>query len=112
MGAAGLLLALAIMAAKHAYADPIRVSDNDGRRAVITKVAPTVPPLAKQAHITGRVVVDMIIAEAGSVEEVDVVSGNPILSAAVVNATKKWIFQPFKSNGVATKAIVRVTFEF
>lgn len=54
----------------------------------------------------------MTVSEDGSVEKVDVVSGNPILGGSVVNAAKKWTFQPFKSNGQPAKAIVRASFEF
>ncbi len=97
---------------KVANADPVRVSEEDGRKAIISKVAPTVPPLARQAHLGGKVVVDMTVAEAGNVENVSVVSGNPILGGAVVSATKKWTFSPFKADGKPSKAIVRATFEF
>src|SRR5947209_19936327 len=75
-----------------ASAEPMRVSEEDGRKAIVAKVAPAVPAIARQAHITGRVVVDLTVSEDGTVEKVDVVSGNPILGGSVVNATKKWTF--------------------
>jgi periplasmic protein TonB len=103
---------LGVLSIRSANADPMRVSEEDGRKAAVTKVAPTLPPLARQAHITGKVVVEMTVTEDGSVEKVDIVSGNPILGSAVVNATKRWTFQPFKSNGQPSKALVRAAFEF
>lgn len=93
-------------------ADPLRVSEEEGRKALVSKTPPTVPPLARQAHITGRVIIEMTVSEDGTVEKVDVVSGNPILASSAANAAKKWTFQPFKAGGQPTKALVRTTFEF
>jgi TonB family protein len=97
---------------KAAAADPLRVSEDEGRRAIVARTAPNIPPIAKQAHLSGRVVVDMTVSEDGNVEKVDVVSGNPILGGACVSAAKKWTFQPFKTEGKPCKAIVRASFEF
>src|SRR5438270_13065643 len=90
-----LVVAAMLTAAKPAVADPMRVSEDEGRRAVLAKVAPAVPLIAKQAHLSGRVVIDMTVGEEGNVEKVDVISGNPILSIACVAAGKKWTFKPF-----------------
>lgn len=94
------------------FSDPMRVTEDEGRKAVVSKVAPSIPLIAKQAHIIGRVTVDMIVSEDGSVEKVDVVSGNPILGGACVSAGKKWNFKPFTADGKPAKAIVRVNFDF
>jgi TonB family protein len=103
---------LGVLSIRSANADPLRVSDEDGRKAIVSRVTPALPPFARQAHISGKVVVEMTVAEDGNVEKVDVISGNPVLGSAVVNATKKWTFQPFKSNGQSTKALVRAAFDF
>ncbi len=108
----GLALAASVSLVQSLSADPLRVSEEDGKRAVVAKVLPVMPPLARQAHLSGKVVVDMTVMEDGKVEKVDVVSGNPILAGAVANATKQWMFTPFQSNGAAAKAIVRATFAF
>ena len=108
----GLALAASMSLVQSMNADPLRVSEEEGKRAVVAKVLPVMPPLARQAHLSGRVVVDINVMEDGKVEKVDVVSGNPILAGAVANATKQWTFTPFQSNGAAAKAIVRATFAF
>src|SRR5579884_2136013 len=90
-------------------ADLVRVSEIEAKHSVLSKVAPTLPSIAKQAHISGRVLVDLTVSEDGSVEKVDVVSGNPILGSAAMKAGKSWTFSPFKGpDGKPTKAIVRV----
>lgn len=40
---------------RSANADPMRVTEEEGRKAIVAKVAPVVPPIARQAHIMGRV---------------------------------------------------------
>jgi periplasmic protein TonB len=63
-------------------------------------------------NLSGKVLVDITVASDGSVEKVDVVSGNPILAGAAVTAGKRWKFNPFKVDGKATEAVVRVAFDF
>ena len=91
---ATVLIAL-LCATKRLAADPLRVSEDEGKRAIVARVVPSMPPIARQTHLSGKVVIDMTVAEDGTVEKVDVVSGNPILGGACVSAAKKWTFQPF-----------------
>jgi periplasmic protein TonB len=96
-----------------AIADPIHVSEAEAKTAAVARVIPAVPPIAKQAHISGRVVVELTVNEEGNVEKVDVVSGNPILASAATKAGKNWMFNPFKGpDGKPSKAVVRLAFEF
>ena len=95
-----------------ASADPRRVNEQEGLKSVVQRVSPVYPPMAKQLKVAGRVVVDMTVAEDGSVESADVVNGNPILASAAKNAAKGWKFQPFQADGKSSKAVVRVNFDF
>lgn len=109
---AALLLVLPTLAVRTATAEMLRVPEDEARRSIVSKAAPSMPAIAKQVHITGKVLVDLTVSEDGSVEKVDVVSGNPVLSSAAVSAGKKWTFKPFLVEGKPEKALVRVTFEF
>ncbi len=104
-----------ILLAGAAFADdtPMRVNDDTARQAVITKVAPEYPALAKQMRLTGHVVVEAIVDTQGNVEKTNVVSGNALLSSAAVAALKKWKFTPFNGpDGKPTKAVVAIGFDF
>ncbi|HLH05399.1 MAG TPA: energy transducer TonB [Bryobacteraceae bacterium] len=92
--------------------DAIRVSDADAQKSIVSKVRPEFPAIAKQMKLSGRVVVDLTVAEDGKVEKADVVSGNPILGNAAKNAAKQWTFRPFQENGKVSEAIVRINFDF
>jgi TonB family protein len=110
----GLLAALLFGSASEALkADALRISEDEGRKSIVAKVVPTPPPITKQAHTAGRVLVDPTVGEDGSVEKADVVSGNPILRGAAVRAGKGWMFKPFQgTDGKPSKAVVPVSFDF
>ena len=107
-----LVLFCPLLGSTTASAAPLRVPEEEAKKAIVSKSAPTVPQIARQIHLSGKVLVDLTVSEDGSVEKADVVSGNPVLGGAAVAAGKKWMFKPFLVDGKAEKALVRVTFDF
>lgn len=89
-----------------------RVSETDARKAIAHRVDPEYPPMAKQMHITGKATVDVVVDADGVVEKVSIVSGNPMLTNAAVNAVKKWKFTPFKAEGKPIRAVIQMGFVF
>jgi TonB family protein len=55
---------------------------------------PVYPPLARQTHVQGTVVLRAIIARDGSVKELQYVSGHPLLIDSAMDAVRKWRYQP------------------
>jgi TonB family protein len=99
--------------ARLAKAGLLHIPEDEAKHSVVARVVPTTPPLAKQVHLSGKVVVDLTVTEAGSVEKADVVSGNPVLAGAALKAGKGWMFSPFKgADGKPSKAVVRISFDF
>jgi protein TonB len=90
----------------------IRVSDAEAQKAAITKANPDYPPMARQMHVSGPVLVEAEVSFEGDVAKVVPVSGNALLSSAAVNAVKKWKFKPFTAEGQPAKALVRLSFNF
>ncbi|MFZ0593068.1 MAG: energy transducer TonB [Bryobacteraceae bacterium] len=105
-------VAFLLFSAASLFGQPVRIQDDEARKAVVQKVQPTYPPIARQMNLSGRVMVDLTVAADGSVEKTDVVSGNPILAGAAVSAAKRWKFNPFQVDGKVTEAVVRIAFEF
>jgi TonB family protein len=62
-------------------------------RKVKTRVAPTYPELAKRMNITGVVKVKITVATNGSVKDVKLVGGHPVLANAALDAVKKWRYE-------------------
>lgn len=92
--------------------EPVRVSQDAAIKAAVTRVDPEYPAMARQMKISGAAEVDVTVATDGSVEKVDIVKGNAILSNAAATAAKKWKFKPFEADGEPSKAIVRLAFNF
>jgi TonB family protein len=70
---------------------------------LIKQVEPTYPPLARQTRISGTVRLHAIIGKDGAVQEVEVVSGHPLLLQAAMNAVKQWVYQPTLLDGKPVK---------
>src|ERR1019366_8476767 len=78
-----------------AHYAPKKVTKNEGLNAVTSKVSPDYPPIARQLKIVGDVELEVLVAETGTVEKVNIVSGNPVLTRPASEALKKWKFAPF-----------------
>ncbi|HLM80621.1 MAG TPA: energy transducer TonB [Terriglobales bacterium] len=72
----------------------------------------TYPAEAAQKQIQGQVWVKLMVSETGDVENVEVVSGDPVLARAAVDAVKKWKFKPFIKNGKPVKVSTKVPLDF
>jgi len=92
---------------------PVRVGGHVREPQLIKRIEPNYPPLARQAHIQGTVVIDAILDEHGNVVEMKVVSGPPLLIQAAIDAVKQWKYEPTYLNDqpVAVQMNVTVTFQ-
>ena len=75
-------------------------------------VEPTYPPDAKTKGIFDKVAVEAEVDKTGKPSSVKVLKGDPALAAAVVEAVKKWRWNPLKLNGVAVEAVTTITVNF
>ena len=66
---------------------------------LVNRVQPVYPPLARQTRISGTVKLHAIIGKDGSVQQLQVVSGHPLLVQAALDAEKQWRYQPTLLNG-------------
>lgn len=63
-------------------------------RAVVSKVPPVYPELARRMHVSGTVVLHLVIQPDGSVSDAKVESGHALLGPAAQEAVKRWKFEP------------------
>jgi TonB family protein len=66
---------------------------------LVHQVSPVYPPLAKTAHISGTVVLHALIAKDGTIEQLQVVSGPPLLLRSAMDAVQQWVYRPTLVNG-------------
>jgi TonB family protein len=88
---------------------PLRVTQ--GPRKIVN-VNPIYPQEAKDAKVTGIVVIEAVIDEAGSVREAWVAKSVPMLDQAALDAVKQWKFEQTLLNGVPVPVTVTFTVNF
>jgi periplasmic protein TonB len=66
---------------------------------LVNRVQPVYPPLARQTRISGTVKLHAIIGKDGMVQQLQVVSGHPLLVQSALDAVKQWRYQPTLLNG-------------
>jgi TonB family protein len=75
-------------------------------------VAPVYPPIAKAAHVQGVVVLHALLSKTGDIEDLQLISGPPMLTAAAMDAVKQWKYRPYLLNGVPTEVETTINVNF
>ena len=76
------------------------------------RVQPLYPPLSRQARIQGQVVIRAVISRNGMIENLQVLSGHPMLVQAAIDAVKQWRYRPYFLNGEPVEVETQVTVNF
>jgi periplasmic protein TonB len=112
-GVIGGIISNAPMAVpKVATPQRVRVSQGVTQGMVLRKVQPTYPPLARTARVQGSVVLAAVIGKDGSIQNLHVISGHPLLQQAALEAVKQWKYRPYILNGEPVEVDTQVTVNF
>src|SRR5713226_4977154 len=76
------------------------------------QVMPAYPLLALARNIQGRVVLQVVIAKDGSIQNIRLVSGPPILASVAVDAVKQWRYKPHYRNGEPVEVERQISIDF
>jgi len=108
----GILSSTQVAVPKIATPQRVRVSTGVATGLLIKKVTPNYPQLAKQARIQGSVVLQAEISKDGTIQNLQLISGHPMLAPAAIEAVKQWRYKPYLLNGepVAVETQVVVNF--
>jgi periplasmic protein TonB len=92
---------------------PVRAGYEVREPRKLRHVEPVYPELAKIAGISGVVEIECIIGTEGRVTDLRVLRGNPLFTAAAVQAVQQWVYSPTSLNGRRVPVIltVRITFK-
>lgn len=91
---------------------PLRVGGDVQMAKLLKKVIPEYPALAKTARVSGPVHLLGVIAKDGTIQNLQVISGHPLLARAALDAVKQWIYQPTLLNGEAVEVIAPIDVNF
>jgi protein TonB len=97
---------------KPATPQRIRVGGNVQQAMLIRQPKPVYPPLAKQARISGVVRLNAIIGKDGSIQNLTVASGHPLLVPSALEAVKQWVYKPTLLNGEPVEVITQIDVNF
>jgi protein TonB len=99
-------------APKAATPQRIRVGGNVQQANLIRKVQPVYPPLAKQARIQGTVRFTAIIGKDGTIQNLQLVTGHPLLVEAARQAVSQWQYKPTLLNGEPVEVVTQIDVNF
>ncbi len=91
---------------------PIRVGSTLASASLIHMVQPLYPPLAKLSRISGSVEFTAIISKTGTIENLQLVRGHPLLIKAAEEAVLQWRYRPTLLNGEAVEVITDIVVNF
>lgn len=115
MRAIGLLLLATVMGAGltvHSAAQAVRVAPEEAEKNLVRRVPPEYPALARQANITGIVILEIKIDETGAASYYELISGHPMLVEAAIKAVAQWKYRPFEMQGKPVMATTYVAVPF
>jgi TonB family protein len=90
----------------------IRVGGTVQAGRLIHLLRPTYPPDAKAQHIEGDVVLHAIIGKDGTIKEISLVSGDPLLVPSAIDAVRQWQYQPYLLNDAPVEVDTTITLHF
>jgi len=110
----GIISSTASLASVPKLAAPqrIRISQGVTRGLLIHRVEPTYPALAKAARVQGEVVLTAVISTSGQIENLQLVSGHPMLVQEAINAVRQWRYKPYLLNGQPVEVETTITVIF
>ena len=78
----------------------------------IFQPAPVYPPLAKMARIQGEVRLEAVISSDGTIQNLKLISGPPLLVQAALDAVARWRYQPTLLNGEPVEVLTEIDANF
>jgi protein TonB len=79
---------------------------------LIYQVTPVYPPIAITTRTSGIVVLEAVIGKDGSVDQLRVISGHPLLTRAALEAVQQWKYRPTMLGGEPVEVSTTVTVTF
>ena len=108
----GILSSSSLTAPRIATPQRVRLSQGVTEGNLLNKVTPLYPDIAKRARIQGVVVLQAVISKQGTIENLRVVSGHPMLTQSALDAVRQWRYRPYLLNGEPVEVETQITVNF
>ena len=93
-------------------ASAVRAEASDQAKKLVSQVAPVYPQQARDAGISGQVQLRVVVGKNGTVQDIHVLSGHPLLVPAAIEAVRQWVYQPTLVNGQPVEVVSTVNVNF
>jgi len=80
--------------------------------SLIHRVEPVYPAMARNVRIQGTVLLSAVIGKDGTVQNLQVVSGHPMLAHAALDAVRQWRYRPYILNGSPIEVDTQISVNF
>jgi TonB family protein len=91
---------------------PVRLGGAIAAPSKVKHVDAIYPSIAQSAKVEGIVIVEALIDCNGSVADVKILRGQPLLNEAALEAVRQWQYTPVLLNGVPVKVLLTATVAF
>jgi periplasmic protein TonB len=108
----GIISSTPMSVPKVATPQRVRVSQGVTQGLLLRKIQPAYPPLARQARIQGSVLLQAEISKDGTIQNLRLISGHPMLAPAAIEAVKQWRYKPYILNGEPVEVETQITVNF
>jgi protein TonB len=89
-----------------------RISQGVSQGLLIKRVQPKYPQAALAVHAQGAVQIEAIITKEGNVTNLRVLSGDPVLARAALDAVRQWRYKPYQLDGEPVEIETQITVNF
>jgi TonB family protein len=90
----------------------ISISPRESLALLLKQIPPVYPPAARAANVQGPVVLKAMIRKDGLVGDLSILSGDPLLTQAAIDAVRQWVYRPYYRNGQPTEVETLVVVDF
>jgi TonB family protein len=88
------------------------VSEGVAGGKLLRQVNPVYPAAALAQRLEGWVVLRGVVAENGTIQDLNAVSGHPLLARAALDAVTRWLYQPYRLNGKKIRMPMEIKLKF
>jgi protein TonB len=90
----------------------IRISQGVSQGLLIYQPSPEYPRIARAARIQGQVLLKAVISRDGRIEDLQAISGHPMLIPPAIRAVQQWRYRPYLLNGEPVEVETEITVNF
>lgn len=90
--------------------DPVRLRGDELVKSALVRVDPKFPTDVELRSLDGRIIVELVVDESGSVDSVRPINGNSLCIGPAIEAARQWKFRPAQVDGKPVKAVGTLTF--